>query len=115
MYATGSGVPQDFVLAHMWYNQAGASGLELAIENRDRLAADMTMAQVAEAQQLAREQLGHQLKIAQEDISPLEQQTAVTGIESITTAAPPAAGIVSGVRSKKLPYGPRHHGFKRRR
>jgi TPR repeat protein len=57
IYATGKGVPQDYVIAHMWFNLAAVSGdkSDNAAENRDKAAAKMTPAQVAEAQKLARE------------------------------------------------------------
>lgn len=62
MYELGQGVPQDFVQAHMWFNLAAsrlpASGKvnrELAVKNRDAVAAKMTPAQIADAQKLARE------------------------------------------------------------
>ena len=55
MYAQGQGVPQDYVLAHMWFNLAAAKGDADAVKNRDRVAAKMTPAQIAEAQKLARE------------------------------------------------------------
>ena len=44
MYTNGEGVPQDLVLAHMWYNIAGANGLdvEIAFEATERLEAMMT-------------------------------------------------------------------------
>jgi TPR repeat protein len=60
MYADGKGVSQDYSLAHMWLNLA-ASGesdgafREMAIKNRDLVAAKMTPAQIAEAQRMARE------------------------------------------------------------
>jgi hypothetical protein len=61
MYDLGKGVPQDYVEAHKWYNLAAASFpasqpemRETAVVNRDRVAAKMTAAQIAEAQQLAR-------------------------------------------------------------
>ena len=53
MYANGEGVPQDFVQAHAWMNLAAAQGFQA--ENRDWLAAQMTPAQIAEAQKLAAE------------------------------------------------------------
>ena len=59
MYNYGEGVPQNYVLAHMWYNLAASQGDEKSsrsqneMGNRDRLAAVMTPAQVAEAQALA--------------------------------------------------------------
>jgi TPR repeat protein len=57
-YEDGKGVPQDYVLAHMWYNLAASrSGPWQTMESRgrDRVAAKMTAAQIAEAQRLARE------------------------------------------------------------
>ena len=58
MYADGRGVPQDYVEAHMWLNLA-ASRLtgekrEGAVRGRDLVAGQMTPAQFAEAQRLAR-------------------------------------------------------------
>jgi hypothetical protein len=55
MYKNGLGVPQDFIHAHKWYNLAGANGEKFGTESRDQLAERMTPAQIAEAQQLARE------------------------------------------------------------
>ena len=55
MYIGGEGVPQDYVLAHMWLNLAGAGGRERAGELRDLLARHMTPAQIADAQRLAQE------------------------------------------------------------
>ena len=54
-YRDGKGVPQDYVLAHMWLNLAAANGNIPAGSLRDLLAHDMTPAQIAEAQRLARE------------------------------------------------------------
>ncbi len=55
MYRRGEGVPKDDVLAHMWWSLAAAQGHEPARKYRDRLAARMTPAQLADAQRLARE------------------------------------------------------------
>ncbi len=60
MYKYGWGVPQDYVQAHTWYNLAAShwppgSNRDMAVKNRDIVAAKMTPAQVAEAQRLARE------------------------------------------------------------
>ncbi len=55
MYEDGQGVTQDYVQAHMWYNLAAAQGQKDAEEWRDSLAEEMTPAQIAEAQKLARE------------------------------------------------------------
>ena len=57
MYENGQGVPQDYVLAHMWVNLAASQGgeTENAVKYRDILARSMTPNQLAEAQKLARE------------------------------------------------------------
>jgi uncharacterized protein len=55
MYGVGTGVIQDLVYAHMWLNIAASSGNKVAVKNRDIVAGEMTPAQIAEAQKLARE------------------------------------------------------------
>ncbi len=58
MYANGFGVPEDNVLAYMWYNLAAAQGgeaVERAQSNKDTLEERMTREQIAEAQRLSRE------------------------------------------------------------
>jgi len=55
MYDDGQGVPHDLVQAHKWYNLAATNGDKPAAELREALAKQMTPAQIAEAQQLARE------------------------------------------------------------
>lgn len=54
MYDFGAGVPKDYVQSHMWFSLAAAQGLPVA-ELRDRVAAKMSSAQIAEAEKLARE------------------------------------------------------------
>ena len=58
MYATGRGVAKDNVRAHMWYNITAildTSVEQIASERRrDRELDDMTPAQIAEAQEMAR-------------------------------------------------------------
>ncbi len=60
MYGQGQGVPQDDVRAHMWFNIAAAGASDVSVRDqsvkyRDLIAAQMTPAQIAEAQRLARE------------------------------------------------------------
>jgi TPR repeat protein len=55
MYDNGLGVPQDYVIAHMWFNLAAAGGEIGAPKARAGVAEKMTPAQIAEAQELARE------------------------------------------------------------
>ena len=54
-YFSGLGVPQDFVQAHMWFNLSATNGEKIAVESRNAVAEQMTPAQIAEAQKLARE------------------------------------------------------------
>jgi uncharacterized protein len=53
-YEKARGVPKDVVQAYQWYNLAAANGHEGGAKWRDRLARDMTPAQIAKAQFLAR-------------------------------------------------------------
>ena len=54
MYSTGRGVPADLVLAHMWFNVAGANGDEQARGIRERLEWRMTPEDISRATDLAR-------------------------------------------------------------
>jgi len=62
LYFKGTGVPQDYVLAYMWFNLAAANGLDSAVSRRFDVAGLMTTGQIAEAQARTREQLGKPLK-----------------------------------------------------
>ena len=55
LFASGTGVEQDYVEAHKWANIAAANGSETAGEQRDLLANLMTADQVAAAQKRARD------------------------------------------------------------
>lgn len=55
MYRSGKGVIQDYVLAHMWFNLAASNGFEAAVRYRDITAERMSSAQIAKAQQMARD------------------------------------------------------------
>lgn len=54
IYSNGTGVAQDYVTAHMWFNIAGANGSSDATENRDRIATLMTPTDLSEAQRRAK-------------------------------------------------------------
>ena len=55
LYGIGRGVVQDYVKAHMWSNIASLNGITNASELRNLIGTRMNAAQIAEAQQLARE------------------------------------------------------------
>ena len=58
-YATGQGVPQDYVQAHMWFNLAASRSTgelrDNIVKNRDRAADELAPDELSEAQCLARE------------------------------------------------------------
>jgi uncharacterized protein len=54
MYAMGKGVLKDYAYAHMWWNIVASSGDTREKENRDTIEKQMTPAQIAHAQDLAR-------------------------------------------------------------
>ena len=55
MYAAGTGVAQDYVQAYMWLNVALAIGNSLMVQHLDSVSRKLSLAQIEEAQQLARE------------------------------------------------------------
>lgn len=57
MYCAGRGVDVDLITAHKWFNLAAMRGNMEARSYRSELAMEMTKAQVAKAQRLAREWL----------------------------------------------------------
>jgi len=54
MYYKGQGVPQDYALAHMWWDLSGSNGYEDAVKNRNIVEKKMTPSQIEEAQEMAR-------------------------------------------------------------
>lgn len=54
-YENGRGVAQDYVYAHMWFNISESLQSSVTISLRDRIATKLTAAQVAKAQELARQ------------------------------------------------------------
>lgn len=60
MYSTGREVDVDLVTAHKWFNLAAMKGSDAARSCRAELAAEMSAAEVAEAQRQAREWLANQ-------------------------------------------------------
>ena len=55
MYEKGRGVPQDYVLAYMWYELSATQGDALGVEKRVLMENRLTRAQLAEAQEMARQ------------------------------------------------------------
>ena len=64
MYYKGQGVSKDYVLAHMWFDLAGAYGMSEASNLRDQLAKEMPREQIARAQKMAQEwKQKHQMQV----------------------------------------------------
>jgi TPR repeat protein len=62
MFVKGQGVTQDYIYAHMWFNIAASTGSSGAIKNRDMVADKMTAAQIATAQELAKQCVAQDFK-----------------------------------------------------
>ena len=54
-YANGRDVERDYIVAHKWFNLAATQGDPGARDLRGELAMEMSAAEIAEAQRLARE------------------------------------------------------------
>jgi hypothetical protein len=54
MYNKGQGVPQDYVIAHMWFNLCGSIGVKDCVKNRDIIQKRMSPQQIEKAQEMAR-------------------------------------------------------------
>jgi TPR repeat protein len=57
MYASGRDVPVDLVTAHKWFNIAATKGNAEAAQLRREIAAEMSDAQIGQAQRAARDWL----------------------------------------------------------
>jgi TPR repeat protein len=57
MYSSGRSVPADLVIAHKWFNLAAMKGNAEAVRLRREIAAEMTDAQIGQAQRAARDWL----------------------------------------------------------
>ncbi|MEW6353347.1 MAG: tetratricopeptide repeat protein [Pseudomonadota bacterium] len=57
LYEVGKGVPQDFIMAYMWYTIAVAKGEPVALRFKTSLAKQMTPEQIDEAQRQAEQWL----------------------------------------------------------
>jgi TPR repeat protein len=57
MYTYGTGVPEDYTQAYMWFNLSAAQGSGKAKEVKGLIVKKMTREQIDEAQKLSREWL----------------------------------------------------------
>ena len=54
LYENGDGIKQDYVRAHMWFSLASGKNI-IARDERDRIAGKMTLSQITNAQNMARD------------------------------------------------------------
>ena len=66
MYRNGDGVPRDYVAAYAWLNLAAAGGEAAAGVERDAMAEQMTVDQIADGQRMARD-LWERIEAARND------------------------------------------------
>jgi TPR repeat protein len=57
IYASGRSVPADLVSAHKWFNLAAMKGHAQAAQHRREIAAEMSDAEIGQAQRAARDWL----------------------------------------------------------
>ena len=96
MHAAGNGTTQDFVEAHKWYNLAASRGHPHAAAARDALAERMTSAQIARAQQAARNWQAERTTPTRPDIDTLSYRERVTEIQRELNRLGYDAGPVDG-------------------
>ena len=53
MYANGEGVPENDVMAYVWFSVSATQGTESARENRDIISKELTTEQRAKGQEIA--------------------------------------------------------------
>jgi hypothetical protein len=78
MYATGKGVIQDYIQAHVWFNLSAARGNDNAAASREKIAKTMTPQQIAEAQKIARS-----WRSADVSAKPASKEASLSEIELI--------------------------------
>ena len=72
MYASGREVPIDLVVAHKWFNVAAMKGHAEAVRLRREIAAEMTDAEIGQAQRAARDWLKAHPEPVREPVAVLQ-------------------------------------------
>ena len=80
-YQRGAGVPQDYILAHFWFNVAASQDDSRAVAERDSLAELMTVEEQAEARKLLRKWRSKKQSTAEVEAPEPASSAAAPGIE----------------------------------
>lgn len=82
MYARGKGVAENYIHGYAWLNLASAQGLEAARKQKARLRTQMTVEQVARAQEISGDLLKHMEASANHVKQSTDRDGRMSGIES---------------------------------
>ena len=84
MYASGREVPVDLVTAHKWFNVAAMKGHAEAAQLRREIAAEMTDAEIGQAQRAARDWLkAHPEPVVQHDAGSARRSLRQSSSDSV--------------------------------
>ena len=102
VYRRGVGAPQDYILAHVWFNLAASQGDAQAAAERDALAKEMSVEEQAEARKLWREWRA----VARPAAKAEELTPALSQVESEAGLPPPRAIKEAQALLAQLGYAP---------
>ena len=102
VYRRGVGAPQDYILAHVWFNLAASQGGTQAAAERDALAEEMSVEEQAEARKLWREWRA----VARPAAKAEELTPALSQVESEAGLPPPRAIKEAQALLAQLGYAP---------
>ena len=101
-YRQGVGAPQDYILAHFWFNLAASQGDVQAAAERDSLAELMSVGEQSEARELLREWRGK----VQPTVEAAAPESPPSEVEADAGPAPPRAIEEAQSLLAQLDYAP---------
>ena len=112
VYKRGVGAPQDYILAHLWFNLAASQGDVQAAAERDALAEQMSLEEQAEARKLLREwrrKLRTTVEVDEPASAPSEAESdtgsppprAIKEAQSLLTQLGYAPGLADGIWGRR--------------
>ena len=112
VYKRGVGAPQDYILAHLWFNLVASQGDVQAAAERDALAEQMSLEEQAEARKLLREwrrKLRTTVEVDEPASAPSEAESdtgsppprAIKEAQSLLTQLGYAPGLADGIWGRR--------------